>query len=263
MDKKLQQFLDSRVLEKYVVGGATQDEINQVELYLEQYPEVQEEYEILQTQLEITARSESIDAPEHVLDRIMNELDENPAVSLSTRKRFPFWYSAAASVIALLFAGTTYFFYNYNKALLNENDTIAEEIFDLRSDIENNNDKLDAVMRELLRLNNPETQKYILRGNDRAKDLKTVAYINPIDKSSLIDVVSLPELSDEECYQMWAQVNDKMINLGILDKADRKLRSVPYIENALSLSITIEPKGGNDMASLDKEVAEIPLNSNN
>ena len=42
-------------------------------------------------------------------------------------------------------------------------------------------------MRQFLKLNNPETEKYVLRGNDRAKDLKTVAYINSIDKSSLIE----------------------------------------------------------------------------
>mgnify|MGYP000374105704 FL=1 len=50
-------------------------------------------------------------------------------------------------------------------------------------------------MSELKKLNDPETYKYVLRGNERAKELKTVAYINPINKSSLIDVVSLPKLS--------------------------------------------------------------------
>lgn len=263
MDKKLQQFLDSGVLKKYVVGEATNEEEVLVEQYLSDYNEIQEEYEILQDQLEISARSEAKVAPDHVLEKAMKELDESHVIHISTRRRLPFWYGAAASVIAFLFAGTTYFFYDYNKSLKVENDTIADEIFDLRSDIENNNEKLDAVMRELLRLNNPETQKYVLRGNDSAKELKTVAYINPIDKSSLIDVVSLPELSDEQCYQMWAQVNDKMVNLGILDKVDRKLRSVPYIENALSLSITIEPKNGSGIANLDNEVAEIPLIHNN
>lgn len=263
MGKKLQQFLESGVLKKYVVGEATNEEIELVEQHLSNYTEIQEEYEILQDQLEISARSGAVLAPDFVLDKVMTELDENPVIALSTRRRLPFWYGAAASVVALLFAGTTYFFYDYNKSLMGENDTIADEIFDLRSDIENNNEKLDAVMRELLRLNNPETQKYVLRGNDRAKELKTVAYINPIDKSSLIDVVSLPDLSDEQCYQMWAQVNDKMVNLGILDKVDRKLRSVPYIENALSLSITIEPKNGSGIANLDNEVAEIPLIHNN
>lgn len=71
--------------------------------------------------------------------------------------------------------------------------------------------------------------------------------------------MSLPELAEEQCYQMWAELQDKMVNLGILDINDRKLQSVPYIEDALSLSITIEPKGGNDSASLENAVAQILL----
>ena len=95
------------------------------------------------------------------------------------------------------------------------------------------------------------------------KILKPWLIFNSIDKSSLIDVVSLPELTEEQCYQMWAKLQDKMVNLGILDINDRKLQSVPYIEDALSLSITIEPKGGNENASLENAVAQILLNKGN
>jgi hypothetical protein len=149
--------------------------------------------------------------------------------------------------------------YNQNQKLVDENNTIAEEIFDLRSDINENNSKLDIVIRQFNRLNNPETEKYVLRGNERAKDLKTVAYINPIDKSSLIDVVSLPKLSDEQTYQMWANLQDRKINLGTLDASNGKLKSVPYIEDALSLSITIEQKNGSKTSTSENSVAEIPI----
>ena len=148
---------------------------------------------------------------------------------------------------------------NQNQELVDENNTIAAEIFDLRNDINENNSKLDNVLLQFNKLNNPETEKYVLRGNDRAKDLKTVAYINSIDKSSLIDVVSLPKLSDQQTYQMWANLQDRRINLGTLDASNGKLKSVPYIEDALSLSITIEPKGINKTGTSENSVAEIPI----
>ena len=181
---------------------------------------------------------------------------------MNSKPKIPYWFSIAASIAALIFAGTSYIFYNQSEELKDENNTIAEEIFDLRDDIDNNNKKLDNVMSELKKLNDPETYKYVLRGNERAKDLKTVAYINPIKKSSLIDVVSLPQLSDEQYYRMWAQVNDKMIDLGILNPTEGNLKSVPYIEDALSLSITIEDKNSSETASRDKEVAQIELENN-
>ena len=122
-----------------------------------------------------------------------------------------------------------------------------------------NNKKLDNIMHQFMELNNPETYKYIMQGNNRAKNLKTVAYINPKEKTSMIDVVSLPELPEEQCYQIWAELQGKMVSLGILNEADRQLRAIPYTENAFALNITIEPKGGNTHASLNRYVAEISL----
>jgi anti-sigma-K factor RskA len=98
-----------------------------------------------------------------------------------------------------------------------------------------------------------------MQGNNRAKNLKTVAYINPKEKTSMIDVVSLPKLPENQCYQIWAELQGKMVSLGILTEADRQLKILPYTENALALNITIEPKGGNTVASLNNMVAEIDL----
>jgi Anti-sigma-K factor rskA, C-terminal len=263
MKNNVQSFLESGLLDKYLIGVTTTLETVEVESYIAKYPEVKEEYDILQDYLELVSKTQAIRPPSYTLDVILDAINEKPVVQLHPTRKTPFWFSIAASIAALVFAGASYMFYNQNQKLLNENNTIAEEIFDLRDDINNNNDKLDDVMRQFMKLNNPETEKYVLRGNERAKDLKTVAYINPLEKSSLIDVVSLPELSEEQCYQMWAQLQDKMVNLGILDMSDQKLKSVPYIEDALSLNITIEPKGGNKNASLENSVAEIPLKKDN
>jgi len=263
MEKKVQTFLKSGLLDKYLIGATTASETVAVESFMLKHPEVKEEYDLLQDQLELAAKTQAVKPPSYTLDAILDTINEKPVIRLQPQRKVSVWFSIAASVAALIFAGTSYILYNNNQNLSNENNTIAEEIFDLRDDIQENNNKLDEVMRQFMKLNNPETEKYVLRGNNRAQDLKTVAYINPIEKSSLIDVVSLPEISQEQSYQLWAQMQDKMVNLGILDIEDRKLKSVPYIEDALSLNITIEPKGGNSNASLENSVAEISLKKNN
>ena len=262
MEQKVHEFLHSGLLVKYIIGDTTANETLKVEKYINTYPEVEEEYQILQDQLELASRAQATAAPD-VLNAVLKAIDDKPVVQLQTKQNSRYWMTVAACIAALVFAGTSYVFYDQNKSLTEENDVIAEEIFDLRDDINKNNDLLDNVLRQLNRLNNPETQKYVLRGNERAKELKTVAYINPIEKSTLIDVVDLPKLSDEQVYQMWAQVQDKMINLGILDASSRNLKPMPYIENADGLTITIEPKGGNTDGSQENAVAKIPININN
>lgn len=262
MDKKLHNFFESGLLEKYVLDEISASESLKVEQFIAEYPEVEQEYMKLQESLEILAKVQAVEAPKSILDNILEDIDDStPIVKLNTSSRKFSWFSIAASIATLLFAGGYYMKNEQNKALKRENQVVVDEIFDLRDDIEKNNEKLDNLMRQFMKLNNPETEKYVFRGNDRAKDLKTVAYINPIEETSMIDVVSLPQLPEDQTYQLWAEMQDRMVNLGILDASQRKLQSVPYVKDALALSITIGPKERLNTISADSAIAQIDLNN--
>lgn len=261
MNDKIITFLNSDLLDKYLVGTTNAEETVMVEDYIAKYPDVKNAYNTLQQNLEVVAKSNAIEAPNHILNNILDAIDEKPVIALQNKPKQSSWYrfSIAASVAAILFAASSFYFFSQNQILLNETKIVDEEIFDLRNDIDQNNKLLSDIMLQFKQLNNPETQKYIIKGNARAKNLKTVAYINPVEKTSMIDVVSLPQLPEGQCYQIWAEVQDKMVSLGILNETDSQLIPIPYTENALGLNITIEPKGGNLNASIDKSVAEISL----
>jgi len=261
MKKELQTFLNAGLLDKYILGTATSEETKETEHYIDTYPEAEAEYIKLQNNLETLANVQAVEAPAFILNAIHEELDDTPVIALQTEtsaNKTP-WYSIAASIAAFIFAGYSFMLFQQNKSLTRENQIVVDEIFDIREDINSNNEKLDNMMRQFMKLNNPETEKYVLRGNDRAKDLKTVAYINAVDKTSLIDVVSLPQLPEDQTYQIWAELQDRMVNLGILDTKDKRFKNIPYMEDALGLSITIEPKGIPNTNSVDNEVAEIAL----
>ena len=56
-------------------------------------------------------------------------------------------------------------------------------------------------------------------------------------------------------------MQDRMINLGILDASQKKLQSIPYVKDALALSITIQDKDRSNRTEADSAVAEIDLNN--
>lgn len=264
MEKKLHTFFQSGLLEKYILDETSASESLKVEHYIETYPEVDSEYLRLQDNLEILAKANAVEAPEFVLNQILDQVekeDTTPVVKLETKRRRTPWYSIAASIAALVFAGSSYLMYEQNQILVRENQVVVDEIFDLRDDIDQNNDKLDSVMRQFLKLNNPETEKYVIRGNERAKELKTVAYINAVEKTSMIDVVSLPQLSKDQFVHVWAEMEDHFVSLGILDPSEKNMQSIPYMEDALGLSLTIGPK--EDTKNADNAVAEIELKHKN
>jgi len=263
MEKKLHNFLNSDLLNKYLVGDLSLEQSEEVEHFISTYPEVAQAYEKLQDNLEIIAKAGAVDVPDYILGDILESIEapkDTKVIPLAQNKKTP-WYSIAASAAAIMFGVTSFMLYQKNVDLNSENNVVVEEIFDLRSDIEKNNSKLEELSRELLKLNNPDSKKYVINGNERAKNLKTVAYINPVEKTSMIDVITLPQLPKEQQYQIWAELQDRMVNLGILDESDRKLKQIPYMEDALALSIKIGTKG--DSASEnDTEVAEISLKEN-
>ncbi len=260
METKLQTFINSGLIDKYILGDTSIAESMEVEHYISEYSEIENEYIRLQDNLEIIAKSNSVEAPKHVLASILKDIEEKPVIHMNAQKYSTPWYSIAASFVAVAFAVMAFLLYQKNMVLIEENQVVVDEIFDLRSDIAHYNSKLDKVMLQFQKLNNPETEKYVLRGNSRAKDLKTVAYINAIDKTSMIDVVSLPKLPQEQQFEMWAEFQDRMVSLGILDANDRTLRAIPYMENALGLSISIESKNNaKNKATGENSVAEITL----
>jgi len=260
METKLHSFLNSNLLNKYLVGETSYDETKEVEFFIDNYPEAAEAYEKLQNNLELIAKAGAVDVPNYVLGNILDALEEKnetKVIQLVHNKKTP-WYSIAATAAAVLFAVSTFFLYQKNLGLMDENNVVVDEIFDLRSDIEKNNQKLNELSVELNKLNHPDAKKYVINGNERYKNLKTVAYINPVEKTSMIDVITLPQLPEDQHYQIWAELQDRMVNLGILDESDRKLKQIPYMEDALALSIKIG-KDGEETDENNTEVAEISL----
>ena len=250
MKEKIRIFLDTDLLEKYLLGTTSTEETLQVERYIAMYPEVRETYDELQENLETFAKMHAIKAPEGLKDRILNRIKaEN-----SGRRKF-LRYAIAASFVAFIFAGASYFFWNQNQNLVEENTIVSNKIKDLEQDMK---ERLEDVRNQFIVLNNPQTKRYNVMGNKKARDLKAVAYINPVKKLSYINVSKLPNLPEDQCYQMWAEVNGEMVNLGIITEADNteKLLALPYAENAVSY-ITIEPKGGNETPTVANIVANI------
>lgn len=250
MKEKIRIFLDTDLLEKYLLGTTTQEEALQVERYIAMYPEVKAEFDELQENLEIFAKMHAVKTPDGLKEKIFAQIRGEKVV----RKRF-FQYAVAASVSALLFAAAAYFFYNQNQNLQQENEMVTNQIELLKEDMKAG---LEDVRNQFIVLQNKNTKKYNVNGNKKAKDLKAVAYVNPVKKLSYINVSKLPNLPEDQCFQMWAEVNGEMVNLGILKEAGAqdKLMALPYSDNALGY-ITIEPQGGNQTPTVENIVANI------
>ena len=250
MKEKIQLFLDSDVLERYLLGDTTLEESLQVERYITMYPEVRETYNELQENLESYAKMHALKAPENLKEVILHKIRQEKRRG----NKFYKW-AIAASVVAIFSLAITYFFYNQNQSLQQENSLVSNQIKNLEMDMKV---QLEDLRNQYIVLNNPNTRRFNVNGTERAKELKAVAYVNPVKKLSYINVRNLPQLPEDQCYQMWAEVNGELVNLGIIKdfKNPEQMFALPYADQAISY-ITIEPQGGNITPSVDNIVANI------
>ncbi len=250
MKDKIRTFLDTDLLEKYLLGTTSQEESLKVERYIAMYPEVRENYNNLQENLEIFAKMHALKAPVNLEDKILRKIKSEKSIQQKFMK-----YAVAASIIACLFAGSAYFLWDQNQSLQEENMIVNNKVKSLE---ENMLQRLEDMRNQFIVLNNPQTKQVVVSGNKKAKELKAVAYINPVKKLSYINVKNLPNLPEEQCLQMWAEVNGEMVNMGVINReiSTDKLLALPYADNAIGY-ITIEPKGGNLTPSVENIVANI------
>jgi len=250
MKEKIKIFLDTDLLEKYLLGDTSTEESLQVERYIAMYPEVRKTYEELQNNLEAYAKLHARKTPEGLKEIVLNRIRNEKA----GRRRF-YRYAVAASIVAFIFAGSSYFFWNQSKTLQHENTIVNNKIKNLEQDMKV---QLEDIRNQYIVLNNPNTKRFSVNGNMKAKELKAIAYINPVKKLSYINVSSLPQLPEDQCFQMWAEVNGELVNLGVIKQFDdkEKLLALPYAENAIGY-ITIEPQGGNSAPTVKNIVANI------
>ncbi|MEX0312964.1 MAG: anti-sigma factor [Allomuricauda sp.] len=250
MKEKVQHFLDSDILEKYLLGDTTKEETLKAERYIAMYPEVRKTYDQLQDNLEAFAKMYALKTPEGLKEIILHSAKKEKAV----KNKF-YRYAVAATVAIMVFAGSSYFLWNQNQSLQQENTLVTNQIKYLEENMKN---QLEDMRNQFIVLNNPATKKYAVNGKKEGKQLKAVAYVNPVKKLSYINVRNVPNLPENKCFQMWAEVNGELVNLGVIKQFDDKdkLLALPYAENTIGY-ITVEPQGGNTSPTVKNIVANI------
>jgi anti-sigma-K factor RskA len=250
MSERVHLFLEGDLLERYLMGTTSPMESQEAEHYIDKYPEVKQTYVELQENLEEYASSFAVPAPSHLKAEILGAIRSKP------KRSFPI-LAVVACGVAMLFGLVTFMIWSQNNELLEDRQLTNTLIEQLNSDIVSNKESLQSVEEQFMILNNSATKKYVLRGNRRARTLETVAYVNALEKKSYVHVVSLPELPEDQVYQMWALVDGVMKPLDILKMSKENLVEIPFEERMASFNITIEPKGGSQEATKDSVVSSV------
>lgn len=277
--ENLKAYIESGVLELYVLGDLSPEETLQVEEMASQNPEVRDEIAAIEQAMEQYAMQNAVEPSADVETRLfeklgLSEVEENVNVQPepiyteepkiirldgSDAKVRTLRYALVAC-IALLVVSTAALFITYNK-LNAAHDQIASLNLDKQkfagvvSKLEFENQGLDnmAAMAD-----SKEWATIRMAGQAFSPASKMKVYWNKKDKSVLINYVAmdLPKTDAEHQYQLWALVNGKPVSLGVFGKTDstnnEALVKMQTIQEAQAFAVTLEPTGGSVNPTMDK-----------
>lgn len=276
--ENLKAYIESGVLELYVLGDLSPRETLQVQELAIQHQEVRDELAAIEDAMEKYAMQNAVQPSAFVETKLFEKLgiqpaEENLAVasSASTEKAKIIQFErpagqvrtlryALVACVALLIISTVALFITYSK-LTDAHDQIASLNLDKQkfagvvSKLEYSNQGLN----NLVQMNESKEWATIrMQGQVISPQSKMNVYWNKKDKSVVINYLAmdLPKADAQHEYQLWAMVNGKPVSLGVFGKTDstskEALLKMQTIQDAQAFAVTLEPMGGSVNPTMEK-----------
>lgn len=254
------KILKEQLLEQYLIGDLEPAVSDQVELALSKDPSLKAIFNDMELDFEKLGQEQALSVPMGVKEQLMNEISKSKnseKVRPLKQQRFKTWFSLAAAASVILFLNTIY--------LIVQNGDIKQELAEITSETEQLKEQQRSLITSynnqeslLAFISNPNTRQYSLEGNELMPDTKIVSYVNHDEKQVMVNTAAMQKLDQDHDYQMWADVDGEMINMGVINLKEPML-AMTYIDNAESLNITIEPKGGSDHPTVERLISNVYL----
>ncbi len=261
---RVQAFITSGILEKYVLGMVSEEETLEVLDMASQHIEVKEEIAAIRKTIKGYILSHQVAPPESLKDKVLGMANSQPPAQqarqndrASTRVS-PYQQPAAKSsekegstvlVLAFVLLGVAllaacFTAYNFYKDLeLAKSETVAalDEVGQLKKQQEIQNQNEERLIEELSFYTDRNNEIVLLKGTRRAVGSKAVIYWNAVTKTAFVDVQSLPTVNDGKVLVLWASSNGRSNKIGVLEaNAPGEKSSIAYLDNPKSFFLTEE-----------------------
>ncbi|MBS1664501.1 MAG: anti-sigma factor [Bacteroidetes bacterium] len=266
----LKDYIQSGIIESYVMGLASESERAEFEQLCTQHPELVAARRKFEEGLEEYASQQAVPPPPEVKVKVLEaigDLSSRPQTSVNPSSKIITMENskgaprssglprlvAAAAVILLAIVGWMYFQSKQQiKDLADENDRLRASNSETKSTI-------DKILQEQKQaIGDPNTTVVNMVGTKVAPKSSANVYWDSASTSVYLVVKNMPKLPSDQQYQLWALIDGKPKDLGVFDGADSGSTNKNVIikmkntQKAQAFAITIEKQGGAPSPTLEK-----------
>lgn len=247
----LQSFIQSGLLETYVLGQCTPQEQALVERMLAQHPEIRAEMSAIEAALENYAVANSAPPPPALKGRILDAIDKEAAGApppaggnntATSPSRLFLWVA-----IGLAALGGILFF--LNNRLATEKNTLETRVAELQQQLDACNEQSrqkEKLQQVNVILRDRDDTQAVPMSNGEGGKFTGYAYLNTLRCEVAVDLQSLPAPDPGKYFQLWSIVNGVPVSMGMIDlQAAGGWLIVPCQTGAVAIAISQEdsPQG--------------------
>ena len=251
----VQEYIESGIIESYVMGLASEPERAEFERLCTQYPELVAARRKFEERLEGYASENAVPPPPEVkvkvLEKIITMQDQKEPARSSKDAIRPLLlprFVAAASILLLI--GMGYLYYQTkqeNKDLTDTNDRLKTSLDTTRNILQ----RIVSEQKDVV--SNPNVTVVNMVGTQVAPKSSANIYWDSASSNVYLVVKNMPKLPSDQQYQLWALIDSKPKDLGVFDATDQKvILKMKNTQKAQAFAITIEQKGGSPSPTLQK-----------
>lgn len=275
----IQQFISSGIIEAYVLGIASEEEVRELEALSNQYPEVATAIEDCRQTMDDFSTLQSIEPPAALKANIWAAIEADNNSTTSNSRTFvskeeipalmpkadtvvPFtnntssfpWKGAMAAAIVLL-AGSLIL----NFSLWNKSNTTTNEIAALKEEHQLMMDSSKAMQAEISAskndiqiLSNPAMKPVMLAGVGTHTESNAMVMWDTKSKAVYLAIKNMPPPPSGKQYQLWAIVDGKPVDAGVYALNSKTgMQKMKVIPSAQMFAITLEKEGGSAAPTME------------
>jgi anti-sigma-K factor RskA len=248
----IQEYISSGVIESYVLGLLSEEEKQAFEQMCRQQPEIRAALDEFELKLEKLIQENALVAPadtkQKIADRLFPTSENKPpsdgAGYPASRASIPGfnWLRWAAAALFILLASSIWWIVN----LQNENKK-------LQTSLNESQRKLELTEQDARALQSAH-KIAVLSGTEIAPRSAATVYWDTTSHDVYLLVNNLPAPASGTQYQLWALLDGKPIDMGVLEITQKPLQlyRMKNVQAAQAFAITLEKKGGSPTPTLEK-----------
>ncbi len=267
----IQEYIESGILEAYVLDALSPTERKEVEAVVSAYPELQEELQAISSAMVSLAETGAMELPKDLKERIWDEISgvmdapsekPKPAPAVAARPAVPLpasrpnWQRAAVWAAVAVSVLTNFLLLSQKNKLVTRQVALQHKVDSLQEQQQYLASVVADYDKEREMLADTSMEAVLMKTMQPGHPMAATVYWSRKKGDTYLSIQKLPPPPQGKQYQMWVIQNGKPVSMGVIPDGlvtrGGMARLDMEVTNGQAFAISLEKEGGSPTPTMDQ-----------